>query len=92
MSERTIRPHISDFCGMLSRQAEAEERRLRKDPDDVYDGFDDKPRPLDAVADFLSRRTGLKREDVLAYIHRAGGVLRQCGVGLLPGVGLAVSS
>jgi hypothetical protein len=72
MSSPRFRIHISDFCHRLYQQAQSQEKRLEKDPDDVYEGFDDKPRAIDAVADFIARRAGLKLDEVHAYIHRAG--------------------
>jgi hypothetical protein len=72
MSKSMPRIHISEFCRRLYQHAKAEEQRLDVNSDDVYDGFDAKPRPLDAVADFLSQRTGLKLSDVYKYICRAG--------------------
>ena len=72
MTHERFRIHISDFCHKLYRQQQAETGRLAENPDDVYPGYDEKPRPIDAVADFISRRTGLKLEHVHTYVHRAG--------------------
>lgn len=63
---------ITTFCHRLYHCAQEEARRLQQDPDDVYEGWDDKPRPFDAVTDWLSIRTGLKYEDVMEYVLRAG--------------------
>lgn len=63
---------ISTFCHRLYHYGQEEARRLQQDPDDVYEGWDDKPRPMDALGDWMSVRTGLTLAQVMEYIRRAG--------------------
>lgn len=41
-------------------------------PDDgVYEGFDDRARPIDSVPAYLAERSGISYQDAVDYIHRA---------------------
>lgn len=72
MSQDKFKTHISQFCGLVYTQQMAEQERILKNPDDVYDGFCDKARPIDALPAYLSERSGISFGDACDYIARAG--------------------
>ena len=74
MSQGSI--HIAEVCKRLYRFYKAEQDRLDKMSTDerqaTADKAVEKPDLLGGVAKWWSVKTGMKTEDVLEYIHRAG--------------------
>lgn len=64
---------IYEFCFLVWRQHCAEEKRISACPNDVaHDRLDEKPRQLDAVADYIGMRTGEGVPAAQAYVQWAG--------------------
>jgi hypothetical protein len=75
MSEHQ-RMSIVDFCRRLFRFAEQEEKAVDAMSSEEREAWADKvcgkARPIEEVEGWLAETTGLKREDVEVFIHRAG--------------------
>lgn len=72
MPKRKFKTDISEFCGLVYTQQMAEQERVLKNPDDVYEGFCDKARPMDSVPAYLAERSGISFGDACDYMVRAG--------------------
>lgn len=53
--------------------------------DDVYEGFDQKARPMDALPAYLAERSGISYQDAVEYIWRARFGCQWSGLNLLSG-------